>query len=66
VVCCEASTEGGVNEEMSGGHLEVIDPTVGQTAKTGTDEQKPDMMHKYMGKQPHPCNAQNNTKNVFM
>jgi len=37
VVCCEASTEGGVNEEMSGGHLEVIDPTVGQTAKSGTD-----------------------------
>ena len=37
VVVGDDSTEGGVNEEMSGGHFEVIDPTVGQTAKSGTD-----------------------------
>ena len=28
----EVCTEGGVSVEMSGGHFEVIDPTVGQTA----------------------------------
>ena len=32
VVYREVCTEGGVSEEMSGGHFEVIDPTVGQTA----------------------------------
>ena len=37
VVYREVCTEGGVSEEMSGGHFEVIDPTVGQTAKSGTD-----------------------------
>jgi len=37
VVIGDDSTEGGVNEEMSTGHLEVIDPTVGQTANSGTD-----------------------------
>jgi len=31
VVYREVCTEGGVSVEMSGGHLEVIDPTVGQT-----------------------------------
>ena len=39
VVVGDNSTEGGVSVEMSGGHFEVIDPTVGQTAKSGTDEQ---------------------------
>jgi len=37
VVYREVCTEGGVSVEMSGGHLEVIDPTVGQTIKSGTD-----------------------------
>ena len=37
VVYREVCTEGGVSVEMSGGHFEVIDPTVGQTAKSGTD-----------------------------
>ena len=42
VVYREVCTEGGVSEEMSGGHFEVIDPTVGQTANSdsyrdGTD-----------------------------
>ena len=37
VVYREVFTEGGVSVEMSGGHFEVIDPTVGQTAKSGTD-----------------------------
>ena len=32
VVYREVCTEGGVSVEMSGGHFEVIDPTVGQTA----------------------------------
>ena len=32
VVYREVCTEGGVSGEMSGGHFEVIDPTVGQTA----------------------------------
>ena len=37
VVYREVCTEGGVSVEMSGGHFEVIDPTVGQTTKSGTD-----------------------------
>ena len=37
VVVGDDSSEGGVSGEMSGGHFEVIDPTVGQTAKSGTD-----------------------------
>ncbi|MHB9054637.1 MAG: hypothetical protein ACYC2P_00590 [Paludibacteraceae bacterium] len=37
VICREVCTEGGVSEDMSGGHIEVIDPTVGQTANSGTD-----------------------------
>ena len=37
VVYREVCTEGGVSVEMSGGHFEVIDPTVGQTANSGTD-----------------------------
>ena len=37
LVVGDDSSEGGVSGEMSGGHFEVIDPTVGQTAKSGTD-----------------------------
>ena len=32
LVVGDNSSEGGVSGEMSGGHFEVIDPTVGQTA----------------------------------
>ena len=32
LVVGDDSSEGGVSVEMSGGHFEVIDPTVGQTA----------------------------------
>ena len=32
LVVGDDSSEGGVSGEMSGGHFEVIDPTVGQTA----------------------------------
>ena len=39
LVVGDDSSEGGVSVEMSGGHFEVIDPTVGQTTKSGTDEQ---------------------------
>ena len=49
VVYREVCTEGGVSEEMSGGHFEVIDPTVGQTTKSGTDEQKRHKRHRCMG-----------------
>ena len=49
VVYREVCTEGGVSVEMSGGHFEVIDPTVGQTAKSGTDEQKRYKRHRCMG-----------------
>ena len=37
LVVGDNSSEGGVSGEMSGGHFEVIDPTVGQTANSGTD-----------------------------
>ena len=49
VVYREVCTEGGVSVEMSGGHFEVIDPTVGQTAKSGTDEQERYMRHICLG-----------------
>ena len=49
VVYREVCTEGGVSEEMSGGHFEVIDPTVGQTAKSGTEEQERYMRHICLG-----------------
>jgi hypothetical protein len=35
------------------------------TAKLGTDEQKPHMRLNSMGKQAHLCNAQKNTKSTF-
>ena len=49
VVYREVCTEGGVSEEMSGGHFEVIDPTAGQTANSGTDEQERYMRHICLG-----------------
>ena len=49
LVVGDNSSEGGVSGEMSGGHFEVIDPTVGQTANSGTDEQERYMRHICLG-----------------
>jgi len=37
-----------------------------ETAKSGTDEQKRYMRHKYLGKQPHHCKAQRIQKSIYV
>jgi len=50
---------GVVSEALASGKVVWGDPCTegSQTAKSGTDEQKRDMRHSYLGKQPHHCNA---------
>ena len=55
VVYREVCTEGGVSVEMSGGHFEVIDPTVGQTANSGTDTSTNSAQAKQERHKRHRC-----------